>query len=924
MSVTIRSEARIFHIAPECYIVYLGNEQDDFRPFLRLGNSRNLTKEIHNVIEYAVIADNHVGNPLLEIVNCQKFHGPYMGNSEIVAEMRNFFESFDLPSNDITDYRDIQPKEGRDTVWFYNSGNIHIRFEGKEIFDLYERARKDGHFLDLYELARAELIKNPVRYIRQDFEGNGIIGIDGNIFWYDNGDLLALNMRPGFAFSLMSCGIDPDLITALTIDLTNEDMASAEAEAEVRLLKRIRQRRKTLLTITSNPDIQKHLQLVFRPIQDVPPALEVVVVSGNTKTKFQHSAIGIKGDGWNIKQTDKPEIVFFDSTDTGLSVDASCTKLTWNGNQNKVSIHIPNGFPVEIVGSGASLIRLVEKYLITMFSDLKPLIQNQESSALMTIKEYVQLLLSDNDENDESFVLVAQGVIGALKRCGSSVSEFAWFYFSNTRALLSIASKSFPEEQGIRDIMNSLDAILNRSRFPEPGLPFFADLYFGKNGATVFWRMVRKNFAVSDLAMANKAVKRINEIAAPDSTAWKADYERLIKLIRSLSRGTSGPLTAEQLALLGVSQKQIGQQKPPTSSQKPPSPPPAPKKTEQAAAASGPPKSAPIAKPLPKKTNYTPPRRILMPLAIGLIALILGSLVWDITGKAPWGRILPFGTIAAQPIGNKVETVLSGDSNNNNVENSQTLNSEMNNSEIAKGGEIAEGGNDSPRNEETMDKTDAENFNSAANVSDNLSSGNNMAAGNADSAVNEEQSANTEQGRKPDDAQNTPAAETAVSSQSNTSFNTDTTMHVDVNEAPKTVEHANAYLNISNRISISEADIHLAANEIAVINGYKDLDYKVYTGADPDWIYPGRILALPDNGNYTIRRGDTIWFLAAREVRIDTEKRLKVYDQAVSVINDTNSENTARDKAFINLEDIAQNCRTEALRNMAARILQSR
>ena len=144
---------------------------------------------------------------------------------------------------------------------------------------------------------------------------------------------------------------------------------------------------------------------------------------------------------------------------------------------------------------------------------------------------------------------------------------------------------------------------------------------------------------------------------------------------------------------------------------------------------------------------------------------------------------------------------------------------------------------------------------------------------------------------------------------------------VDPDVAPRTRDEVAVYLNVDGRIVITEADIHLAANDIAVLNGYMDLDYKVYTGDDPDWIYPGRTLRLPGTGDYVIRKGDTIWFLAAREVRVDVERSMAIYDNSLAVLENAASTASARTDATNALRDIAEGSKSAELRKMARNVL---
>ena len=61
-------------------------------------------------------------------------------------------------------------------MFYFNSdGNIQLQYERDVIFDLKQRQKEDGHYVRLYELAKAEFQRNSLQYLRQDMAGKGII-----------------------------------------------------------------------------------------------------------------------------------------------------------------------------------------------------------------------------------------------------------------------------------------------------------------------------------------------------------------------------------------------------------------------------------------------------------------------------------------------------------------------------------------------------------------------------------------------------------------------------------------------------------------------------------------------------------------------------------------------------------------------------
>ena len=60
-------------------------------------------------------------------------------------------------------------------------------------------------------------------------------------------------------------------------------------------------------------------------------------------------------------------------------------------------------------------------------------------------------------------------------------------------------------------------------------------------------------------------------------------------------------------------------------------------------------------------------------------------------------------------------------------------------------------------------------------------------------------------------------------------------------------------------------DLLNLTNVVAEKNGYHrivhDFEKPYMTGKDPDWIYPGNVLNMPDATRITVKRGDNMWKL---------------------------------------------------------------
>lgn len=64
------------------------------------------------------------------------------------------------------------------------------------------------------------------------------------------------------------------------------------------------------------------------------------------------------------------------------------------------------------------------------------------------------------------------------------------------------------------------------------------------------------------------------------------------------------------------------------------------------------------------------------------------------------------------------------------------------------------------------------------------------------------------------------------------------------------------------QIKVTVFDVYRLSNWIALNNGYHSLDNDEVGQRDPDWIYPGNRLTLPDGSTHEVKKGDAIWYVA--------------------------------------------------------------
>ena len=96
---------------------------------------------------------------------------------------------------------------------------------------------------------------------------------------------------------------------------------------------------------------------------------------------------------------------------------------------------------------------------------------------------------------------------------------------------------------------------------------------------------------------------------------------------------------------------------------------------------------------------------------------------------------------------------------------------------------------------------------------------------------------------------------------------TDASDDSDNGDATNPSEDSGADPTAEGPLVITVSDIIRMVNRIAERNGYAPIGSMAPDARDPDWIFPGNELELPDQRLYEIRRGDTMWAIADRFIR---------------------------------------------------------
>ncbi len=156
---------RVFHIDPECYVVYVGSGTREKRPFLRIGAAEELPDAVRSVISTVIIPDAPVGNVAREPDNMGEPPDPetrYAGNRGVVDALRDAIGHKEIPTADVAADPDDEIPAAGAFVYFYRDGNVKVVRDGSPVFALDERRRMDSHLYSRVERTAQLVNSNPL------------------------------------------------------------------------------------------------------------------------------------------------------------------------------------------------------------------------------------------------------------------------------------------------------------------------------------------------------------------------------------------------------------------------------------------------------------------------------------------------------------------------------------------------------------------------------------------------------------------------------------------------------------------------------------------------------------------------------------------------------------------------------------------
>ena len=253
-----RPERRVFHIDSECYVVYVGRTPADYRPFVRIGNSRELPENLKSLINSIVVSDTFPGSPLVEQHNLDLRRSSdfrYVGDPKTVDRFKSFLQHREIPSEGYQTVADESPDDAGAYVYFYEDANVRLKMDHRAVFDLAKRAKEDLHYSERVEQISHALRRDPARMGAEALHGLGCVAVGGEVYLFQEGSAVAVGLHGEYFRDLAESGVDPDTVQLL--------IAEEPGEGLVRLFKRAARTSKSILVAGSNGKDLRNLMDLF-------------------------------------------------------------------------------------------------------------------------------------------------------------------------------------------------------------------------------------------------------------------------------------------------------------------------------------------------------------------------------------------------------------------------------------------------------------------------------------------------------------------------------------------------------------------------------------------------------------------------------------------------------------------------------------
>lgn len=879
----LHPERRVFHLDTECYIVYLGNDEDDYKPFLRVGNTGHLDKELRQLTHPIVVTDTYTGSPLLESRNLSDILGDdfrYVGDPDTVERFKRFLRHMEFPSAGFESGGSEEMEERGCFVYFYDDGNIRIKYHKTQIFDLKRREERDLHYTERAKRIKNMLSRSQVRVPQKEFEAPGFFVRGGAAYLFSRRAIGALSVRDEYFAELAQAGLDPDRIRAIAADQVTEGL--------IRLFKRTRGKTEPLRILTSDPDGVDPAVDLFRGKERLGLRAEAARLHSDRFVSFLDFRVQKRAGGYLVEHADFGVRMLVPSSDKpkeeGMAaLDPENNVLRYRSAGTTREIPLLEGVPHRLVAlPGAT--GAASTYLPRTLNEVSDLVGEGEVAVIQRLISFFQEFEQGADTDETT-----RAIRSSAKALSGEVTGVFWVYASNAFNLARLYASEVGDNKRRRRALEAVQESVRGELATLPAMAGYpsavADLAFGPDGVYPLYRFTAQ-LTPDKVEFSGELIREIAAtVTDRDEDHFARESERLQELLSSLDtskarvpRSVRRQREREQAAReqeaqakqeAEADQAQEAQEAAENQDQARKEV-AAAKNTESAAAsksqqeqarrreaaerravstdtsALGAAAGAAESGGGPRRERGSSTGRRIALLAAALLVLLGGSAIvlyvaTDIPGQLGLPPIagLQQNVAPATEAGNAEAEASSGES---------------------PGDEAAETGGE------------------AAGETDQSGDG----------------SGDGEDGDPMANRPGTPQEQALAQAYSD-------------GNGPPGLESRDTI----GGLTITILDIIRLANRIAVANGYQSLGGEPEDRPDPDWIYPGNEFEMPDGSTETVVSGDTLWYIAAEYLDRMLRERYRRYEALMAEYDPDAATTEERNALISELESLSEATNSE-------------
>ncbi len=838
-NISINTQKRVFHIDRECYIIYLGTDPYDYKPFLRIGNSKNIPDEIVKNTYYIVITDSLTGNPLLEPENINQDEPGsfrYVGDKKNLKDFFNFLNCFNIKTDGYPISENIGSENNGAVLYFYDDGNLELHLNKKVIFNLKKREKEDQHFTEFARTIKDNLVRDPLFQKSNLLKEQkiGFILIDKDIGLLLDGKLYFRNLPDNYFEKVSRIKLDPDIIDGVFINRANESL--------VNLLKRkiyINRNLDIYITTTTTDTDKRNITCtvnlfnnkknLFR-LKDLKSGVKGI---GNTKINCTENIIEVyHGNNTKLLINSKPySSIKNDLITDGYFISEGSNGLNYIISSNRVKIPVLNNIPYFFDTTNKLNQESINRYIEELIAILTDNLSDQENVIINSL-----FSMYKNIENRKFLNKLLQKNKKMVKKLSGKIEPYII-----TSTIINSMISVLQEKNENTEIVKKLEKLKskittnllrnkdNTTNFKY--LPVFGILYTNNTKdkkSFLLYRPITESLSKADYEISRETSEEITGYARGNKALFEKELDELEMLLKkikitSVKKPVKIAIEDTDRAVTPKAEDKIKK----NNIRKDKSSEMLKEETENTLTLKKDINTTESGKAVVKKIERKSKKRVnLLYLILPLIIVIALAVIYI-------PKITTTKTIKTEISQSKgyIKT----------EENQQTSTIKQ-----------------LPKETKTPEKEEK----NLVKLKENLNNKN----------------------IKSPDRKNT----------------------VNINNKREFDE----FLNLGY-IKLTILDIYKLTNRIASDNGYRKLNEPEELGKDPDWIYPGNIFKLPDGSKYTVKKGDTIWYIAKNFIKKQLDRDWPVFKKIEKQIKRDKLELKERKKIINILKKLRANSYSE-------------